>query len=113
MRKALVATGILGTGTALTFGAAVLASSLLPPTPLTPNGSGWTDQPMRFPPGVVVPVPAPMPGKDMPGWGGGMDDGGWDAVPQPEQPAEPLPDVDPAAPPDGEGTDAVELPPGE
>jgi hypothetical protein len=102
MRRALIATGVLGTGTALTFAAAVLASALFPSGSLVYNQQPWA-VPMR---GWAEPMPGgwaePMPGKapPVPGDGGGWngaEDGGWGEAPgvDPGAPGEmPPPPVD-------------------
>jgi hypothetical protein len=79
MQRALIATGVLGTGTALTFAAAVLASSLVP------SGSAvyrqaW-DMPMPAQRGWIEPIAGPVIGKEapFPGADGGWDDGGFAA----------------------------------
>jgi hypothetical protein len=65
MRRILICTGILGGGTALTFGAAVLAAALLPGGTVVPassmfqGGGGWVGH-VKGGPGIAAPMPAPM-----------------------------------------------------
>jgi hypothetical protein len=92
MQRALIATGVLGTGTALTFAAAVLASSLFPSGSMVYR-QAW-DMPMTNQRGWIEPMPAkevPFPGADG-GWddgalgapGGGVNGMEQDAPPPPE-----------------------------
>ena len=67
MRRILICTGILGGGTALTFGAAVLAAALLPGGTVVPasgmfqgGGGNWVG-PAKGGPAMAVPAPMPAP----------------------------------------------------
>lgn len=56
MRRILICSGVLGGGTALVFGAAALASVLIPPSRIVPQnqqmilqrGGGWAGGPAQF-----------------------------------------------------------------
>ena len=75
MRPGLIVTGVLGTGTALVFAAALLASALFP------NGgevaAGWNGGDW------AKPMPVPMP-VEVPADGGGMVDDSKDEAPPPD-----------------------------
>lgn len=66
MRRILICTGILGGGTALTFGAAALAATLLPGGTVVPSsnmfqGGGMWGGPAKFGTGIAMPAPMPAP----------------------------------------------------
>ena len=61
MQRAAIVSGVLGLGTALVFGAAVLASALFPnggTVQMGWNNGGWER-------GIAVPAPMPMPAVEL------------------------------------------------
>jgi hypothetical protein len=62
MRRILICTGVLGGGTAMTFAAAAVAATLLPGGTVVPaNPMVFERDWVKGGPGIVVPVPEPVP----------------------------------------------------
>lgn len=59
MRRILICTGILGSGTALTFAAAAVAATLLPGGTVVPGNQVMWERDFAKP-GIAVPMPVPI-----------------------------------------------------
>ncbi len=67
MQRAMIASGVLGLGTALVFGAAALTAALFPNGATVAGGGPWSqnvmvDKPMMVGAGPVPAVAVPAPG---------------------------------------------------